>query len=172
MEPPSDLDIEEPDIRGTTTIKEVLEKHQQSSSCNRCHSRIDPLGFALEYYDPVGRPRSEYRIVEVVSKEKVDIETHPIDAEMSLADGRVVKDMPSLKQVLLEDRERIVKGIIGKLISYGIGREITVLDRSYIHDVYERTANRNHSLRAVIEAIITHPDFGRNDIDPRLNRSN
>jgi hypothetical protein len=162
MEPPSDLKIEEPDIRGTTTVKEVLERHQQSNNCNRCHSRIDPLGFALEYYDPVGRPRNEYRMVEVVSKEKITIKTHPIEAEMALADGRVVKDMPSLKRVLMEDRERIVKGIIGKLISYGIGREVTVRDRAFINDVYERTAAADHSLRAAIVAIVTHSSFGRN----------
>jgi len=161
MEPPSDLIIEEPDIRGTTTIKEVLEKHQQVQSCQRCHSKIDPLGFALEYYNPVGKLRAEYRNVEVVSKEKVNITKHAIDAEMNLADGRVVDDLPSLKQVLLEDRERIVKGIIGKLIGYGIGREITVLDRPYIDDVYDHAATRDHSLRAAIQGIVTHPEFGR-----------
>lgn len=161
MEPPSDLNIEEPDIRGTTTIKEVLKKHQQVQSCNRCHSKIDPLGFALEYYDPVGQYREEYRNVEVVSKEKVSIQKHPIDAKMSLADGRVVQDLPSLKQVLKQDQEQIIKGILGKLISYGVGREITVLDRKYIDEVYDQTASSNHSLRAAIKAIVTHPQFAR-----------
>ena len=64
MEPPSDLNIEEPDIRGTSTIKEVLERHQQAENCFRCHAKIDPLGFALEFYDPVGRLRKEYRNVD------------------------------------------------------------------------------------------------------------
>ena len=54
IEPPADVLINEPDIRGTTTIREAILKHQQLESCARCHSKIDPLGFALEYYDPVG----------------------------------------------------------------------------------------------------------------------
>ena len=161
MEPPADLKIEEPDIRGATTIKEVLAKHMQTESCNRCHSKIDPLGFALEFYDPVGKLRKEYRNVEVVSKEKVKIQTHPIDAEMPLADGRIIRDLPSLKQVLLQDQEIIRKGIIGKLIAYGIGRELTVLDRPYVNAVHDRIASHDHSLRAAIHAIVGHPEFAR-----------
>ena len=64
IDPPADVVINEPDIRGATTIREAILKHQQLESCARCHSKIDPLGFALEYYDPVGRKRSEYRHVE------------------------------------------------------------------------------------------------------------
>ncbi len=161
MEPPSDLNIEEPDIRGTTTIKEVLARHQQSQNCFRCHSKIDPLGFALEYYDPVGRWRAEYENIEVVSKKQVRKERHPIDAEMALTDGRVVRDMASLKEVLKQDREAILKGILGKLISYGLGRETTVADRPYINAVYEQIAPRDYSLRAAVEAIVTHPEFAR-----------
>ena len=49
IEPPADVLINEPDIRGTTTIREAILKHQELESCARCHSKIDPLGFALEY---------------------------------------------------------------------------------------------------------------------------
>ncbi|HBU58723.1 MAG TPA: hypothetical protein DEB48_02655, partial [Verrucomicrobiales bacterium] len=70
IEPPADILINEPDIRGTTTIREAILKHQQLESCARCHSKIDPLGFALEYYDPVGRKRSEYRHVEELPIER------------------------------------------------------------------------------------------------------
>ncbi len=161
MEPPADLEIEEPDIRGTTTVKEALAKHQQAESCFRCHSKIDPLGFALEYYDPVGRKRAEYQNVEVMSKEKVRIETHPIDAEMALRDGRVVGDMASLKRVLLEDREEIVRGVTGKLISYAVGRELTVLDRPFIEEILAETEESGHALREIVKAIVAHPVFGR-----------
>ncbi|MDF1756457.1 MAG: DUF1592 domain-containing protein, partial [Verrucomicrobiales bacterium] len=157
MEPPADLVIEEPDIRGTTTIKEVVARHQQSESCYRCHSKIDPLGFALEFYDPVGRRRSEYRNIEVVSKEKVKIEKHPIDAEMKMTDGRIVHDMTSLKSAMMEDRELIIKGILGKLFSYGLGRETTVLDRDTIDEIYRQIEPHNYSLRAGIKAIVSHP---------------
>ena len=169
IEPPADVLINEPDIRGTTTIREAILKHQELESCSRCHSKIDPLGFALEYYDPVGRKRSEYRHVEELTVEregttfqkKLKFTKVPIESAMKLPNGREVRDMPTLKAALMEDREHILKGILGKLISYAHGREVTLADRPYIDAVYQSAANQNFSLRAAILAIVAHPEFGR-----------
>jgi hypothetical protein len=169
IEPPSDILINEPDIRGTTTIREAILKHQELESCARCHSKIDPLGFALEYYDPVGRKRGEYRHVEELPVErngttftkKLKFTKVPIDATMQLPNGREVRDLPTLKAALMADKELILKGIIGKLISYAHGREVTLADRPYIDAVYQVSKSHNYSLRAAIHAIVVHPDFGR-----------
>jgi len=161
IEPPADVEINEPDIRGTTTIREAILKHQELESCARCHSKIDPLGFALEYYDPVGRKRPEYRHVEVLSKKKLKFTKIPIESAMKLPDGREVRDLPTLKAALMADKELIFKGIIGKLISYAHGHEVTRADRPHINAVFQATQKQNHSLRAVIHAIVAHPDFGR-----------
>jgi hypothetical protein len=161
IEPPADILINEPDIRGTTTIREAILKHQELESCARCHSKIDPLGFALEFYDPVGRKRGEYRHVEVLNKNKLKFTKVPIDATMKLPNGREVRDLPTLKAALMADKERIIKGIIGKLISYAHGREVTRADRPYIDAVFQTAQKQNHSLRATIHAIVAHPEFGR-----------
>ena len=169
IEPPADILINEPDIRGTTTIREAILKHQQLESCARCHSKIDPLGFALEYYDPVGRKRSEYRHVEELPVEregttftrKLKFTKVPIEAAMKLPNGLEVRDLPTLKAALMVDKERIFKGIIGKLISYAHGREVTRADRPYIDAVFKSAAKQNNSLRTAIHAIVAHPEFGR-----------
>ena len=169
IEPPSDILINEPDIRGTTTIREAILKHQELESCARCHSKIDPLGFALEYYDPVGRKRGEYRHVEELPVErngttftkKLKFTKVPIDATMKLPNGREVRDLPTLKAALIADKERILKGIIGKLISYAHGRDVTRADRPYIDAVFQATQKQDYSLRAAIHAIVAHPEFGR-----------
>lgn len=169
IEPPADVLIKEPDIRGTTTIREAILKHQELESCSRCHSKIDPLGFALEYYDSVGRKRAKYRHVqEVASKDEATVFTKkikftevPIEAAMQLPNGREVRDMLTLKAALMEDKERILKGIIGKLISYAHGREVTRADRGHVDAVYERIAQEEFSLRAAIHAIVAHQAFGR-----------
>ncbi|MCP4848278.1 MAG: DUF1592 domain-containing protein, partial [Verrucomicrobiaceae bacterium] len=169
IEPPADVEIKEPDIRGTTTIREAILKHQELESCSRCHSKIDPLGFALEYYDPVGRKRSEYRHVEELPSEregttfqkKLKFTKVPIDATMKLPNGREVRDLPTLKAAMMADKERILKGIIGKLISYAHGRETTRADRPYIDTVYQTSKARDYSLRSAIMAIVAHPEFGR-----------
>lgn len=167
--PPADVLINEPDIRGATTIREAILKHQQLESCSRCHSKIDPLGFALEYYDPVGRKRSEYRHVAELPAEregttftkKLKFTKAPIEAVMKLPNGREVRDLPTLKAALMADKERILKGIIGKLISYAHGREVTRSDRPHVDAVFESIAQKDYSLRAAIHAIVAHPAFGR-----------
>lgn len=169
IEPPADVLINEPDIRGTTTIREAILKHQELESCSCCHSKIDPLGIALEYYDPVGRKRDKYRHVEEVASEdevttftkKIKFTEVPIEAAMKLPGGREVRDMITLKAALMEDKERILKGIIEKLISYAHGREVTRTDRPYVDAVYESIAQEDFSLRAAILAIVAHPAFGR-----------
>ena len=80
---------------------------------------------------------------------------------MKLPNGREVRDLPTLKAALMADKERILKGIIGKLISYAHGREVTRADRPYIETVFQATQKKNHSLRAAIHAIVAHPEFGR-----------
>ena len=169
IEPPADVLINEPDIRGTTTIREAILKHQELESCSRCHSRIDPLGFALEYYDPVGRKRNKYRHVEELAVEKdgttftkkLKFTEVPIESTMKLPNGREVRDLPTLKAALMADKEHILKGILGKLIGYAHGREVTRADQPYIDAVYRSAAKQNFSLRAAIKAIVAHPEFGR-----------
>ena len=169
IEPPADILINEPDIRGTTTKREAILKHQQLESCSRCHSKIDPLGFALEYYDPVGRKRSEYRHVEELPAEKegttfvkkIKFTKAPIDAAMTLPNGLEVQDLPSLKAALMVDKERILKGVIGKLFSYSHGREVSRADRPTIDAVYDAMAQEEFSLRAAIHAIVSHPSFAQ-----------
>jgi hypothetical protein len=58
--PPPGVPAIEPDIRGATSIRDQLDKHRNNESCASCHQTIDPPGFALENYDPVGVWRSGY----------------------------------------------------------------------------------------------------------------
>lgn len=97
----------------------------------------------------------------MISKKEVKITKHPIDSAMTLPNGRKVEDMRSLKDAMLSDKERILKGILGKLVSYAIGRETTVADRPYIDEVYASIEPKGFSLRAAIHAVVAHPEFGR-----------
>ena len=58
--PPPDVEPLEPDTRGASTIREQLNKHRNVAACADCHAKIDPAGFALEFFDPIGGYRSRY----------------------------------------------------------------------------------------------------------------
>jgi hypothetical protein len=75
------------------TVRERLEAHRREPSCVNCHSRIDPLGFALEHFDPIGRWRSEYR------------DGKAIDSSGKLNDGTTITGLEGLRQYL-QSRER------------------------------------------------------------------
>jgi hypothetical protein len=59
--PPPGISAIDPDTRGATTIREQLDKHRANESCAVCHQKIDPAGFALEAFDPIGGLRTHYR---------------------------------------------------------------------------------------------------------------
>ncbi|MCA9066667.1 MAG: DUF1592 domain-containing protein, partial [Planctomycetaceae bacterium] len=98
--PPSSVSAIEPDIRGATTIREQLAKHRSHETCNRCHSQIDPPGFALEGFDVIGGERQWYRTTQ--GGESIRTPLHPqapnqpvryrkgrdVDSSGTLADGR------------------------------------------------------------------------------------
>jgi hypothetical protein len=165
LEAPADVKIEEPDIRGAKTLQEVMAKHQQLDNCRRCHARIDPLGLALEHYDPLGRWRDAYAHVEIsrIANDSGSLKTTamPILTAATLPDGRTLDSMRSLKRIMLEDRERVLKGILSKLISYSTGRPAGVQDEAFVNQVYNQIEPHDFVLRDAIIAITSHPDFRR-----------
>ena len=162
LAPPPGLAIEEPDIRSAKTVKEVLELHKSTDTCNRCHSRIDPLGLALEHYDEMGLWREQYQHIETeVGNKTVKRRTAPIDSAAMLLDGRTIGSMTDLKAVMLDDQEKIIKAILAKLSSYALGREIGIRDEAMIDEIYDRISERNYSLRAAIHEIVAHEAFSQ-----------
>jgi hypothetical protein len=162
---PADVKIEEPDIRGAKTLQEVMAKHQQLENCRRCHARIDPLGLALEHYDPLGQWRDAYAHVEItrIANDSGSLKTTamPIVTHARLPDGRTLDSMRSLKRIMLEDRERVLKGILSKLISYSTGRPPGLQDEEFVDEVYSQIAPQEFVLREAIIAITAHPGFRR-----------
>ncbi len=105
--PPPSVPAVEPDIRGSVTIRQQLEKHRSDLSCASCHARIDPPGFALEVFDVMGGFRERYRAAsENVPPEKgVGMNGQaftfhyglPVDCAGTLADGRSFQDVQEFK---------------------------------------------------------------------------
>jgi hypothetical protein len=120
--PPDDVPDIDPDIRGATTIRSLLEKHRSNVGCMECHQKIDPPGFALENYDPTGRWRSHYP---GEKKRKGAL----IDPTGQMPSGEIVRDVADLKHVLLNRKEGFARMLTQRLLSYACGRRVESSDR-------------------------------------------
>ncbi|MEZ6051609.1 MAG: DUF1592 domain-containing protein [Planctomycetaceae bacterium] len=105
------------------SVRERLEAHRREESCANCHSRIDPLGFALEQFDPIGRLRREYR-------NGTEIDTSGI-----LRDGTEIDDFAALNEYVVSQRDLFYENLCTKLLGYALGRSVMIGDTFLIEEM-------------------------------------
>ncbi len=128
-------------------MRDLLAKHRDNAGCFECHRKIDPLGFALESFDPIGGWRSKY-------------EKGPaIDTSGELPNGQRFDDVAGLKRVLLQRKDQFARMLTERLLTYACGRRIEGMDWPAVDQIVAATANDNFRLRDVIEAVVTSPTF-------------
>lgn len=147
--PPDDVPPIDPDVRGAKSIRELLEKHRTSAACNECHRKIDPLGFALECYDPVGALRTRYE------------NKAPIDPSGKLPSGESFKDLGELKRLLVERRDFFARAFTEKLLAYALGRRAELSDRETVDAILDSLRERDYPTRSIIESLVTSEAFLR-----------
>jgi len=145
--PPDDVPAIDPDVRGAKSIRELLSKHRESANCAGCHQKIDPLGFALESFDPVGGYRSRH------DKNK------DIDTSGELPTGEKFADVSGLKKILIERQGRFAHMLTDRLLTYACGRRITALGEPIVEKIVAELPNKKHGLRSLIEAVVTSELF-------------
>src|SRR5262245_1454428 len=143
--PPPDVPAIEPDIRGATTIRQQLDKHREIESCASCHLHIDPPGFALETFDPIGGYREFYRTTTGDRRNVLKVNFHTggrgifrgpdVEQGGETADGYTFKDGDEFKQLLLKDKDQIARNLTEKLLVYATGGEIEFADREVIEQI-------------------------------------
>jgi mono/diheme cytochrome c family protein len=105
---------------GGLSVKARLEQHKRSASCANCHLRFDPLGFALEHYDPTGRWRDQYA------------DGKPIEDWATLADQTPINGIDGLLDYLKSKEEQVRRTLARKLLGYALGRTILGSDEGLI----------------------------------------
>lgn len=140
--PPPDVPAlkEKSSAAGALTLRERLAQHRADTACAACHDLIDPMGFALENYDALGRYR------------RFDGDA-PIDASAVLPSGEAIDDYEDLQQQLSSDRQLFVLTIIEKLTCYAVGRPLDHRDMPQIRGIYERSGGQSATLEGIIMAI-------------------
>jgi hypothetical protein len=160
--PPADLETTlAPDTRGASTIRERLAKHRVIESCNECHKSIDPIGFSLEQFDPIGARRTKYGIgTPARSRSRRTPPTgQAIDASGHMPNGDAFTDEQGLKSILMKDLTLPRRNLITKLLTYGTGRTMAVTDRSEIDRIGAVVEKKGDGVRDLILEIISSSIF-------------
>jgi hypothetical protein len=159
-EAPSNVPAIEPDTSGATSIRDLLTRHQEDPSCASCHRKIDPPGFALENFDPVGRWRDFYPRYE--KGEDGEIITHkgqPVDAAATLPDGTELKDVTDLKRYLVTNIDQFSACLTGKLLTYATGRSLSYGDRKEIARIVASVKKEGNGFADLIVAVVQSESF-------------
>lgn len=155
--PPPDIPLFEPDIRGATTIREQLDKHRNTARCAACHNHIDPPGFALENFDPIGGWRDFYRAPKQTKKGVVkgkryyqgpDVEVGGVTPE-----GREFKTIDDYKCILLEDKDQLARNLTVKLLTYSTGADIQYADREVVEQIVASLRAKGYGFRELIHEV-------------------
>jgi len=153
--PPDEVPALEPDIRGATSIRDQLIKHREQNSCAECHRKIDPPGFALEHYGPIGRWREKY-------PDAKGRATGPkIDASGELPNGKEFRNVMDLKKLLLQRRDHFTHHLAERLLTYGTGRRMEALDRADIEKIAEKVIEKKYGARTLLREVVTSEIFLR-----------
>ena len=141
--PPPDVDLPEPDARGDLTIRQLYAKHRTIESCNDCHKKIDPLGFALENFDATGQWRTKYE------------SGHPVDPSGLMPDGQTFRDLAGLKKIMAANLEPFSRNLCRKMLTYATGRTMKTTDRPEIDRIVNRLAKQGNGLKDLLRETIT-----------------
>ncbi|NQW49198.1 MAG: DUF1592 domain-containing protein, partial [Planctomycetes bacterium] len=146
---PTPADVEKKTIRGQ------LAAHSTNAACAACHRKIDPLGFAFENYDAIGR----WRTHEDTASGKGA--SPPVDASGELPDGRPFSGPEELKGLLAADSEKFAEAVVEKLATFALRRAVTVDDRQDIRAIAASCQAGGYPLRSLVEAVATSDLFRR-----------
>lgn len=128
------------------TAREQVERHRADPGCASCHARIDPLGFALENFDVIGRWRTED-------------EGGAIDPSGELPSGDAISGFEGLKNHLLNNPGPFVEATVERLMTYGLGRELDARDRPAIRAILRAAEADRYRFEDLIIGIVKSVPF-------------
>ena len=165
--PPAGVEGLEPDTRGATTIREQLDKHRSEPVCNSCHSKIDPPGFALESFDPIGGFRTNYReanpfvVLDGVEYSAGYRDGLLVDITGTTPQGDTFSGIEDYKRLLLEnDVDQVARNMVSQLLVYATGAQVDFADRSEVERIRAALEEQEYPFRTIIHEIAKSSLFG------------
>ena len=145
--PPPDVEeLEENEAAITSgSLRERLEKHREKTECATCHSKMDPLGFALENFDGIGAWR--------------DVDgTFPIDPSGELPTGEEINGPDGLKNVL-KSRETFIRTLSENLLTFALGRGLEYFDKCAVDEICRELKANDFRFSALLNGVVNSKPF-------------
>ena len=137
------------------TMRQQLERHRADATCATCHAKIDPYGFALEAYDPIGRLRER------------DLNGNPIDARAEPQDEEAFEGLTGLQSYLLKHRDEFTRQFCRKLTGYALGRAVELSDEPLLDAMQTHLKKHDYRFSIAVQTLVNSRQFrqhrGQND---------
>jgi hypothetical protein len=133
-----------------------MVRHRANPACASCHARMDPIGFALENFDAVGRWRDQDG-------------GKPIDVSSTLADGTKVNGVAGVRDLILRNPERFVNAVTQKLLMYGIGRNVQYYDAPAVRAIVTEAAKSDYTFSSLVLGVVKSVPFQMRTVKPEKN---
>ena len=132
------------------TMRQQMEQHRADPVCSACHNLMDPIGFALENFDAVGKWRSSSPFVGADA---------PIDASGMLYEGSKFQDVAGFREVLLSHPGQFARTVTEKLLTYALGRGLEYTDAPTVREILRQTAPGDYRWSSLISSIVQSTPF-------------
>ena len=171
--PPPNVAGLEPDTRGATTIREQLDAHRSNTVCASCHLSIDPPGFAMESFDPIGGFRSHYRSTGdpvTLSGDTFEGQSFPgpyrlgmeVDASGITPEGDTFSGFSEYQDLMVNKKLKYVaQHLASQLIVLATGAEVQFADRDAINNIIAQVEPADYPMRGMIHAVVQSELFRR-----------
>ncbi len=145
--PPGVEAIPEDDIQPDgLTLRARMEAHRERAECASCHARMDPIGFGLENFDPIGRWRNEQA-------------GQPVDAQGVLPSGETFSGPKELKSILMKRKDDVARNLSRKMLGYALGRSLTQYDDCIVTDCVEALQQNDYRISHLFTQIVLSYPF-------------
>ena len=129
------------------TVRERFAEHRENATCAGCHAKLDPLGFALENFDPVGRWRDGYE------------NGRPVDASGVLFRKHKFNNVVEFKDAILSEKDRFTRALSGHMLSFALGRGLAPTDAPALDQVTAKTIASGYRLHTLIHEVVQSAPF-------------
>ena len=136
------------------SVRERLEQHRENPVCASCHAQMDPLGFALEHFDAIGKWRATGEA------------GTPIDASGVFPDGTEFHGLAGLKMILLSEHEQFVQTVTEKLTTYALGRGVQYYDMPAVRQIIREAAPHDYRWSSLVQGIVRSVPFQMRRSEP------